>query len=211
MSNHPTQSDDDLRRLLDADTSEPSAELDADIRAAAREALAGEGTGREPARRRRWRIPAVVGVAATVLLAVVVVDQVPRPTPEVASDAMDQSAPAEPSSRPPPSIQVQANRLKSLRAAEDAAPAEVAGLRLAQGCDEAGNALRAAGILVCVMDDHLEVHDVGAGQCSKALPLKHEAGKVTIGRAEDGVEVLVDGETAWRVRCDDGAWEAKES
>lgn len=210
MTDRPTQSDDEIRRLLDADDSEPSAELDADIRAAARDALASERGAHDPASRRRWRIPAAIGVAATALLAVVVVDQVPRPTPEGASDAVEQSAPARPPASPGPSMAAQGDRLKSQRAAEETMQTEAAGLRLEPGCNEPDNALSAAGILVCVMDDHFEVRDAGTGECSKALRLKREGSKVSIGRAEDGVDILVDGKAAWRVQCIDGHWEAGE-
>lgn len=203
MTDHPTQSDDDVRRLLEADSSEPSAELDADIRAAARDALADESGGRATASRRRWPIPAVVGAAATVLLAVLVIDQVPQPTPEATTDAVERVA--------PPSIPAQGDRSKSLRTVEEALSTQATGLRLVQGCNEPGNALRAAGMLVCVMEDHLEVRDVGAGDCSKALRLERKGGEVSIGLTEGGLQILLDGTAAWQVRCNDGAWQVEEN
>lgn len=211
MTDHPTQSDDDVRRLLEIDSSEPSAELDADIRAAARNALADESGGRATASRRRWPIPAVVGAAATVLLAVLVIDQVPQPTPEATTDAVERFAPPGRPASPPPSIPAQGDRSKSLRTVEEALSTQATGLRLVQGCSEPGNALRAAGMLVCVMEDHLEVRDVGAGDCSKALRLERKGGEVSIGLTEGGLQILLDGTAAWQVRCNDGAWQVEES
>lgn len=210
MTDHPEHSDDDVRRLLDADAGEPSAELDADIRAAAREALASDDSGREPSGRRRWRIPAAVGAAATVLLAVVVVQQIPQPTPEVMLDTVEEPTPVKSPASRAPAVQIPQGRSKSLRATEEAALTRSAGLAREQACPESGNVLNADGIRVCVMEDHVEVHDAAGGDCRDALRLRHDGGAVSLGGTKDSLEILVDGEVVWRVRCMDGVWEIEE-
>jgi len=210
MTDHPQHSDDDVRRLLDADAGEPSAKLDADIRAAAREALASEVSGREPASRRRWRIPAAVGAAATVLLAVVVVQQVPQPTPDVTSDTVEESTPAASPSSRTPAVPIPQGRSKSLRAMEEPSSARSAGFAREPECPESGNVLSTDGMRVCVTQDHVAVLDAAGGGCSDALRLKHQGGAVSLGGTKDSLEILIDGEVTWQVRCVDGLWEIEE-
>ncbi|MBX3707170.1 MAG: hypothetical protein KF911_11130 [Pseudomonadales bacterium] len=91
MNKQPDQNDDDLRALLGADTAEPPDTLDARILAAARAARqmrpAAPGItdththGAETGSHRRgrpWYLPAGLGAAAAVLLAVLVVDRAPE-------------------------------------------------------------------------------------------------------------------------------------
>ncbi len=209
MTDQPTRSDDDVRHLLDADTSEPSAQLDADIRAAARKALTSGGGGRDSAFRPRWRIPAVIGAAATVLLAVVVVEQMPQPAPEAVSDAVEESAPVTSAPSRAPATQIPQSRFKFRRELEESVSARAAGLTTDQDCSGPGNALSAGEVRVCVMEDHFEVRDA-AGDCGDALRLKRDGGEVSLGDTEGGLDILVDGETVWQVRCVDGVWELEE-
>ena len=92
MSNETNPGDDDVRRTLAADAAVPPGDLDDRIRSAARDALVRERQA-QPARPRRWRVPAGIGVAASVLLAVgltvLVVERGSGPVLETAPDVRD--------------------------------------------------------------------------------------------------------------------------
>jgi hypothetical protein len=208
--------DDDIARTLRDDPGAPPPDLDARIRAAAREALRETSA---PSTRRRWRVPAGAAVAATVLLAVLVIerasppDSVPEPVPAPQADALEEHAPA---LRPaPPAATREAQRLRALpgvyapMADDSRAPArETAAFTagVVQRCEEGTRALTAAGLLLCIGEDYLQVHDISGEACRSPLRLERGTGEISATPAIGGVDVLVDGTPRWRVRCDEATW-----
>jgi hypothetical protein len=195
MTERPTY-DDDIAGTLRDDPSTPPPDLDARIRAAAREALRETGAPGVPPTHRRWWVPAGAAVAATVLLAVLVTERasppVPEPVPAPHVDALEEYAAA----RPPgaPAATRVAQRLHTLAAD--------GGRR----CEEGARVLTAAGLVLCIAEGYLQVHDISAEACRDALRLERGAGEISATPANDGVDVLVDGRLRWRVRCDPAAW-----
>jgi hypothetical protein len=208
MSKQPTNDDAEVRRLLERDSSEPPAYLDDEIRAAARDALADTpAAGRSASS--RWPLPALAGVAATALLAVLVVQLAAPPTLEVELDAVEQPAPAQVKSAPPSVQFTQELRRESSRAADEGMTTTAAGSDAKPLCPAGSEPLVALGMLICMTPEHLTVHSTQPDGCSDTLQLAWQPGEVEVAPATDGIEVLIDGELTWRVGCFDGTWRVR--
>lgn len=218
MNKQPDQHDDDLRALLGADTAEPPATLDARILAAARTARqarpAGPGStdththgSAAPGARKRgrpWFLPAGLGAAAAVLLAVLVVDRAPEvsigpgappPPPQLtrpeAPTALAQDAQAE-------RFAATRERAMTYESAAGAAPAPT--------CAAPATPQSGEGLLLCLTPLHVEIHDRSPGGCTQPLVLARSAGNVSLARDGQEVIIRVDGIEQWRVQCAAGAW-----
>lgn len=191
-------SDDDIRKQLAGDRAEPDPGVDARIRAAARQALAATAEPAEnarPPRRPRWYYPASagIGVAAVMLLAVLVVQQAPDPESDLARFGAErlQQAPevasfsSEDAERP-------------MARSAPAAPAVPA-------CASGETFLRGATLALCVGAGRITVHAAAQVDCVAPLVLDHAGGAVSLAAADETV-VMVDGRPHWRVRCDAGVW-----
>lgn len=202
MSQDPTNGDAEIQRLLDQDVSEPPASLDEEIRAAARDALA-DAPERSQAAARRWPLPALAGVAATALMAVLLVQLAIPPAPQIEPDALEQAAPVR--SPAPRAKFMQGLSEESLRAV-DQPMATAARAEPVPVCPEASVPLTAPGLLVCVSPEYLEIHSARSAGCSDVLRLARRPGEVTISEVAGGIEILIDGQSQWRVDCLDQTW-----
>jgi hypothetical protein len=203
MNERPTRSDEELQRLLAHDSSEPPTALDDRIRAAAREAVTGVGTSAR--RRRRWQIPAGIGIAATVLLAVLVVERAPEPTLPAGGQASPPVT-TSPSSIPTPQVTTQ-YRAQPMREADAAREASAAEALQDTACENAATTLDAGGLRVCVSAGHLEISSLSGGECHDSLRLIRDPGQVSIAAAANHIAILIDGRVRWQIRCADGAWQ----
>lgn len=211
MTKQPTH-DDDIARLLRDDAAEPPADLDARIRTAAREGIEDQESPGARRKQRRWPLPAGLAVAATALLAVLVVDRAPIPEPE--HEALEDAVPAMRPGAPAPAPAREAPQ--QLRAADPAMAdrAVSAGAReaaafasqAADRCVPGAEAVLAGGLLLCIGVDELIVHDVSGRHCATPLRLHRGPGAVAATRTDGGMEIFVDGVRRWRVHCHAAGW-----
>lgn len=205
MSKQPTNDDAEVRRLLERDSSEPPAYLDDEICAAARDALADSPAAGRSAFS-RWPLPALAGVAATALLAVLVVQLATPPALEVETDAVEQPAPASVKS-PPSSVQfTQELRRESPRAADESMATTAAADAAKPLCPVGSEPLVAPEMLVCMTPEHLAVHSTQPNGCSDELRLARHPGEVEVRPVGDDIGILINGRMVWQVGCVNRAW-----
>lgn len=78
-------------------------------------------------------------------------------------------------------------------------------------CGGGGEPLEIDGAQLCIFDESIEVRDVVPGECATPFTLARDSGEVAARRIGQVLDIAVDGESRFRIRCEGGAWHVDAS